>query len=143
MESWFKVGGADAIVDRLIADGKAKACILTTSSMDFMQNMPGGGARQGGGMPGFQMDVLKADDYPTWSMRRAALIKLLLEIAKRPAPQFGGFGGGQGRGGQGRGQGGNRRGGGGFGGGGFGGGGFGGGGFGGGGFGGGFPGGGF
>ena len=134
MESWFKVGGADAIVDRLIADGKAKACILTTSSMDFMQNMPGGGgARQGGGMPGFQMDVLKADDYPTWSMRRAALIKLLLEIAKRPAPQFGGFGGGQGRGGQGRGQGGNRRGGGGFGGGGFGGGGFGGG----------FPGGGF
>ena len=120
MESWFKVGGADAIVDRLIADGKAKACILTTSSMDFMQNMPGGGARQGGGMPGFQMDVLKADDYPTWSMRRAALIKLLLEIAKRPAPQFGGFGGGQGRGGQG----GNRRGGGG---GGFGGGGFGGG----------------
>ena len=137
MESWFKVGGADAIVDRLIADGKAKACILTTSSMDFMQNMPGG-ARQGGGMPGFQMDVLKADDYPTWSMRRAALIKLLLEIAKRPAPQFGGFGGGQGRGGQGRGQGGNRRGGGGFGGGGFGGGGFGGGGFGGG-----FPGGGF
>lgn len=132
MESWFKVGGADAIVDRLIADGKAKACILTTSSMDFMQNMPGGGARQGGGMPGFQMDVLKADDYPTWSMRRAALIKLLLEIAKRPAPQFGGFGGGQGRGGQGRGQGGNRRGGG-----------FGGGGFGGGGFGGGFPGGGF
>ena len=137
MESWFKVGGADAIVDRLIADGKAKACILTTSSMDFMQNMPGGSARQGGGMPGFQMDVLKADDYPTWSMRRAALIKLLLEIAKRPAPQFGGFGGGQGRGGQGRGQGGNRRGGG------FGGGGFGGGGFGGGGFGGGFPGGGF
>ena len=134
MESWFKVGGADAIVDRLIADGKAKACILTTSSMDFMQNMPGGGARQGGGMPGFQMDVLKADDYPTWSMRRAALIKLLLEIAKRPAPQFGGFGGGQGRGGQG----GNRRGGGG---GGFGGGGFGGGfpGGGGGGFGGGFP----
>ena len=133
MESWFKVGGADAIVDRLIADGKAKACILTTSSMDFMQNMPGGGARQGGGMPGFQMDVLKADDYPTWSMRRAALIKLLLEIAKRPAPQFGGFGGGQGRGGQG----GNRRGGGG----GFGGGGFGGGfpGGGGGGFGGGFP----
>ena len=116
----------------MIADGKAKACILTTSSMDFMQNMPG--ARQGGGMPGFQMDVLKADDYPTWSMRRAALIKLLLEIAKRPAPQFGGFGGGQGRGGQG----GNRRGGGG---GGFGGGGFGGGfpGGGGGGFGGGFP----
>ena len=74
MESWFKVGGADAIVDKLVADGKAKACILTTSSMDFMQGMPGGG----GGMPCLQMDVLKADDYPTWGLRRAALIKLLL-----------------------------------------------------------------
>ena len=96
MESWFKIGGADAIVDKLVADGKAKACVLTTSSMDFMQGMPGGG------MSGFQMDVLKADDYPTWGLRRAALIKLLLEIAKRPAPQMGGFGGGRPGGGGGR-----------------------------------------
>ena len=41
--------------------------------------MQGGGGGMGGLM---QVDVLKADDYPTWSMRRAALIKLLLEIAK-------------------------------------------------------------
>ena len=33
MESWFKVGGADAIADRLIADGHTKPCILTTSNL--------------------------------------------------------------------------------------------------------------
>ena len=132
MESWFKVGGADAIVDRMLADGLTKPCIITTSSMDFMQQ--GGGMPQ---MPGFSMNIrkLNADDYPTWSQRRRALIKLLSDIKKEPdqqMPGFGGFpGGGRPNGG------GGRRGGGGFGGGGFGGG------FGGGGFGGGRPGGGF
>jgi hypothetical protein len=91
VESWFKVGGADAIADRLVADGKTKPCIITTSSMDFM--------RQGGGMqmPGMKMNVLRADDYPTWSMRRRALVKMLIEIGKQPSPQFPnmqGFGGG-------------------------------------------------
>ena len=42
MESWFKIGGADAIVDRLIADGKTKPCILTTSALEFMPR--GGGS---------------------------------------------------------------------------------------------------
>jgi hypothetical protein len=96
MESWFKVGGADAIVDRLLADGKTKPCILTTSSLDFMQNS---GMPQ---MPGFRVRTLRADDYPTWSQRRRALAKLLLAIGKEPAPQmpnFGGFGGGFGGGG--------------------------------------------
>ena len=96
MESWFKVGGADAIVDRLLADGKTKPCILTTSSLDFMQNA---GMPQ---MPGFKVRTLRADDYPTWSQRRRALAKLLLAIGKEPAPQmpnFGGFGGGFGGGG--------------------------------------------
>ena len=98
MESWFKVGGADAIVDRLVATGKTKPCILTTSSMDFMQ--------QGNGMPqipDFKPRVLRADDYPTWPQRRRALIQLLLAIGKEPAPKmpdFGvGFGGGFGGGG--------------------------------------------
>ena len=108
---------------------KTKPVILTTSAMDFM---PQGG--QGGmQMPGFNIRSLKADDYPTWTQRRRALVKLLTEIGKEPAntfPGMGGFGGG--RNGGGRNGGGNRRGGG-FGGGGFGGG------FGGGGFGGGFP----
>ena len=96
MESWFKVGGADAIADRLLADGKTKACILTTSNLEFMQ--------QGGGMPrmpGFSPKVLRADDYPTWSLRRRALIKLLIDLGKEPDPQFppmGGFGGGGGGG---------------------------------------------
>ena len=106
MESWFKIGGADAIVDKLIADGKANPCVMTTSNMEFMQ--------QGGGMPafpGFKVHVLNADDYPSWAHRRRALIRLLHEIKKMPAPEFPNFGGG-----------------GGFGGGGFGGGGFGGGG---------------
>ena len=95
MESWFKVGGADAIVDRLLADGNTKPCILTTSNLDFMQNS---GMPQ---MPGFKVRTVRADDYPTWSQRRRALAKLLLAIGKEPAPQmpaFGGFGGGFGGG---------------------------------------------
>ena len=90
MESWFKVGGADAIADRLLADGKTRPCIITTSTLDFMQ----GPSR----MPSFKPRTLRADDYPTWSHRRRALVKLLLDIGKEPAPTFpdmpGGFGGG-------------------------------------------------
>ena len=109
MESWFKVGGADAIADHLIASGKTKPCIITTSALDFMNQ--GGQQMQ---MPGFKPRVLRADDYPTWTQRRRALVRMLIAIGKEPAPQMPNFGGG-------------------FGGGGFGGGGFGGGGFGGGG----------
>lgn len=92
VESWFKVGGADAITDRMIADGKTKPCMITVSATDFSQ-------QQGGmQMPGFKMNKLDANDYPTWSQRRRALIKLLLDIKKQPDPEFpamgGGFGGG-------------------------------------------------
>ena len=90
MESWFKVGGADAIADRLLADGKTKPCVITTSTLDFMNQ---GGMQ----MPGFKVRTLKADDYPTWAQRRRALFKLLVEIGKEPDPEFpqmGGFGGG-------------------------------------------------
>ena len=82
MESWFKVGGADAIADRLLADGKTKPCVITTSNLEFMQqaNMPQ--------MPGFRVRTLKADDYPTWPQRRRALFRLLIEIGKEPAPRF-------------------------------------------------------
>ena len=91
MESWFKVGGADAIADRLLADGKTKPCIITTSALSFMQQS---GMPQ---MPGFEPKVLRADDYPTWTQRRAALIKLLIDLGKEPNPTFpmmmgGGFG---------------------------------------------------
>ena len=91
MESWFKLGGADAIADKMVADGKAKPCIITTSTMDFMQ--------QGPQMPGFKIHTLRADDYPSWSQRKRALVKLLIEIKKEPDPQFpqmGGFGDGGG-----------------------------------------------
>ena len=85
MESWFKLGGADAIADRLIAEGKTKPCVITTSTLEFMSNAPQ--------MPGFGVKTLRADDYPTWTQRRRALFKLLIEIGKEPAPSFGGFGG--------------------------------------------------
>ena len=87
MESWFKIGGADAIADRLIADKKTKPCIITTSPLEFMQ-----GGQQ---MPGFKVRTLRADDYPTWTQRRRALVKMLLEIGREQAPQFPGFGGGR------------------------------------------------
>ena len=64
MESWFKVGGADAIADKLIAEGKASPCIITTDS-EFAKN-----ADQ-------ESYVLKASDYPTWNERRKALEDLL------------------------------------------------------------------
>ena len=91
VESWFKVGGADAITDRLIADGNAKPCMIIVSAQDLSQ-------QQGGmQMPGFKMNKLDSNDYPTWGLRRRALVKLLLEIKKQPDPEFpamGGFGGG-------------------------------------------------
>ena len=91
MESWFKVGGADAIADRLVADGKTRPCIITTSSLEFMQQS---GMPQ---MPGFKVKTLRADDFPTWPQRRRALFKLLIDIGKEPAPSFGDFGGFGGR----------------------------------------------
>lgn len=90
MESWFKLGGADAIADRLLADGKTKPCVITTSALEFMQ----GGSQ----MPGFQIRTLKADDYPTWTQRRRALFRLLISIGKEPAPEMPAFGGGFGGG---------------------------------------------
>ena len=86
MESWFKVGGADAIADRLMADGKTKPCVITTSTMLMQQRGPQ--------MPDFKIHTLRADDYPTWSLRRRALVGLLLRIGKEPAPSFPDFGGG-------------------------------------------------
>ena len=74
MESWFTVGGANAIADRMVADGKAKPCILTTSGLEFMKNMP-----QNDQMPKFEIKTLRADDYPTWSQRRRALFRMLLK----------------------------------------------------------------
>lgn len=59
MESWFKTGGADAIADLQMAQGKARPCILTTSRSISTSH------------------VLRADDYKTWEERRQALISML------------------------------------------------------------------
>ena len=91
MESWFKVGGADAIADQLLSTGKTRPCIITTSKLEFMQNAP-----QMPGM-GMRMKTLRADDFATWAQRRRALTRLLIDLGKEPAPSFpnmGGFGGG-------------------------------------------------
>lgn len=57
-ESWFKIGGVDALADLLIAGNRCKPCVITTDSAEA--------------------DVeLNADDYSTWNERRSALEKLL------------------------------------------------------------------
>ncbi len=66
MESWFKVGGADAIADKLLAEGKNKPCLMTTSvDLD----------RKWG-----KIYTLRASDYKTWPERRKALERLLLSL---------------------------------------------------------------
>ena len=77
MESWFKVGGADAIADKLFADGKLKFCIITTSNLEFMN--------QGQQMPGMKVHTLRAADFPTWAQRRRALVRLLISVGKQPS----------------------------------------------------------
>ena len=74
MESWFKVGGADAIADRLLADGKTKPCVITTSNLEFLN--------QGQETPNFKVHTLRASDYPTWAQRRRALVHLLISLNK-------------------------------------------------------------
>ena len=76
MESWFKVGGADAIADKLVAERKTRPCILTTSKLEFMNN-------ENGPHPDFKILTLRADDYKTWAERRHALEKLLLDNNKK------------------------------------------------------------
>ncbi len=73
MESWFKVGGADVMADVLIAEGKTKPCIITTSKLDFLHPVFGP-------QPDVKVKTLRADDYKTWDERRKALEKLLLSL---------------------------------------------------------------
>ena len=70
VESWFKVGGANLMADKLLADGKTKPCIMMTDV--FAE----------GNFSNAKMKVytLKASDYKTWKERRAALEKLLLSL---------------------------------------------------------------
>ena len=60
-ESWFKVGGADDIADRLVAEGKIQGCAF------FVGETP---------LPGTK--ILRADDFATWDKRSKAFLDLLL-----------------------------------------------------------------
>ncbi len=60
-ESWFKVGGADDIADRLVAEGKIKSCAFYVGET---------------ALPGTK--ILRADDFSTWDKRSKAFEELLL-----------------------------------------------------------------
>lgn len=59
-DSWFTVGGANLIADKLISEG-AHPVVITTSPVKVGKQ-------------------LKADSYKTWAERRAALQKLIKEL---------------------------------------------------------------
>ncbi len=61
VESWFKVGGADAMADVMIASGECRPCILTTAPVETEYKV-------------------SADDYATWEQRRQALKNTLLQL---------------------------------------------------------------
>ena len=65
MESWFKVGSANLIADKLLVEGKTQPCILTTSTAKDSK---------------MKVYTLKASDYKNWAERRKALEKLLLSL---------------------------------------------------------------
>ena len=61
VESWFKIGGADVMADKLIAQGNIQPVIIITSNK------------------GQSIATLRADDYKTWPERRKALENILLQ----------------------------------------------------------------
>ena len=67
MESWFKIGGADVMADKLVSQGRTLPCILTTDA----DQQPSEGQKA---------YTLRADDYPSWPARRQALEQLLLSL---------------------------------------------------------------
>ena len=71
IESWFKVGGADAIADKLIAEGKTAPCLILTGVNDAKDLQLGKNVK---------VHVLQATDYATWQERREALAGLLSKI---------------------------------------------------------------
>ncbi len=70
MESWFKVGGANAIADKLLAQGRTQPCNMITdvnAKADFSKAK-------------MKVYTLNAADYKTWAERRKALEQLLLSL---------------------------------------------------------------
>ena len=71
-ESWFKVGGAEAIADKLLAEGKTQPCLLVADAS----------AKANSNNADMKVYTLKASDYRTWPERRKALEQLLLNGMK-------------------------------------------------------------
>ena len=71
LESWFKVGCANAIVDKLTDMGKCKP-VLIVSAAESSQNRRAN--------PDMKVETLKAADYKTWQERSDALMQLLLSL---------------------------------------------------------------
>ena len=67
IESWFKIGGADVMADKLVSQGRTLPCILTTDA----DQQPSAGQKA---------YTLRANDYPTWPARRQALEQLLTNL---------------------------------------------------------------
>ena len=70
MESWFKVGGANAIADKLLAQGRTQPCNMITdvnAKADFSKAK-------------MKVYTLNAADYKNWAERRKALEQLLLSL---------------------------------------------------------------
>ena len=61
VESWFKIGGADMMADKLIAQGKIPQVIIIASNKEKT------------------IATLRASDYKTWPERRKALETILLQ----------------------------------------------------------------
>lgn len=72
-ESWFKVGAADAIADRINAAKHLQPFIITTSSFDLGTNGLGQLAN---------VHTLRASDYKTWKERQVALEETLNKLAE-------------------------------------------------------------
>ena len=60
-ESWFKVGGADDIADRLVSEGKIKSCAFFVGETALPNTK-----------------ILRAEDFATWDKRSKAFEDLLL-----------------------------------------------------------------
>ena len=71
-ESWFKVGGAEAIADKLLAEGRTQPCIMVADAS----------AKANSNNADMKVYTLKASDYRTWPERRKALEQLLLNGLK-------------------------------------------------------------
>lgn len=72
IESWFKVGGADAVVDQLLSEGKIRPCTINST---FHEKSVSNSSDA-------KTYTLKASDYKTWAERQQALVALLLKIGK-------------------------------------------------------------